>query len=60
MQRFGIGWSGSEKVVNKRFDPSHSRGNQRQTIFRAVADRRRYLELLNHYRARRWCNRNGY
>lgn len=29
-----------------------SRGNQRQTIFRADADRRRYLELLNHYRAR--------
>jgi len=28
-----------------------SRGNQRQTIFRADADRRRYLELLNHYRA---------
>ena len=29
-----------------------SRGNQRQTIFRADADRRRYLELLEHYRAR--------
>ncbi len=29
-----------------------SRGNQRQTIFRDDADRRRYLELLNHYRAR--------
>jgi len=29
-----------------------SRGNQRQTIFRSDADRRRYLELLNHYGAR--------
>ena len=29
-----------------------SRGNQRQRIFRADVDRRRYLELLNHYRAR--------
>ena len=29
-----------------------SRGNQRQIIFRADADRRRYLELLTHYRAR--------
>ena len=29
-----------------------SRGNQRQRIFGADTDRRRYLELLNHYRAR--------
>lgn len=29
-----------------------SRGNQRQTIFRADTDRRRYLELLEHYRKR--------
>jgi putative transposase len=29
-----------------------SRGNQRQTIFCVDADRRRYLELLNHYRVR--------
>jgi len=29
-----------------------SRGNQRQTIFRADADRHRYLELLAHYRVR--------
>ena len=29
-----------------------SRGNQRQTIFRADADRRRYLELLHQYRVR--------
>ena len=29
-----------------------SRGNQRQAIFRADADRRRYLDLLRHYRAR--------
>lgn len=29
-----------------------ARGNQRQMIFRADADRRRHLELLNHYRVR--------
>jgi REP-associated tyrosine transposase len=29
-----------------------ARGNRRQAIFRADADRRRYLDLLSHYRAR--------